>query len=178
MLRDELVGTATSGTMLRRITFHDVVADRQFEFLTNLLESSVPPGVLAHLYRMRWQIEKSFDEVKNKLGEKKAWATSATAKSMQAQFICLSVNLLHLLEHELAEQGIRNTPEVRRRAKRLEQAAEIATQAGAVLPKALCLMQQITQHSVKFIRWVATQLWRDIPWLQACAVLTTLYAKL
>ncbi len=178
VLRDELVGTATSGTMLRRITFHDVVADRQFEFLTNLLESSVPPGVLAHLYRMRWQIEKSFDEVKNKLGEKKAWATSATAKSMQAQFICLSVNLLHLLEHELAEQGIRNTPEVRRRAKRLEQAAEIATQAGAVLPKALCLMQQITQHSVKFIRWVATQLWRDIPWLQACAVLTTLYAKL
>ena len=69
--RDELVGTATNGLMLRRISFHDVVAERRFEFLTNVLESSVPPGVLAQLYRMRWEIEKSFDEVKNKLGEKK-----------------------------------------------------------------------------------------------------------
>ena len=42
-----------------------------YEYLTNLLESSVPPGVIAHLYKMRWDIEKSFDEVKNKLGEKK-----------------------------------------------------------------------------------------------------------
>ncbi|MDI1312558.1 transposase [Prosthecobacter sp.] len=178
MSRDELVGTATSGTMLRRITFHDVVADRQFEFLTSLLESSVPPGVLAHLYRMRWNIEKSFDEVKNKLGEKKAWATSATAKSMQAQFICLSVNLLQLLEHELETQGIRNTPEVKRRAKRLEQATAVATKAGAVLPKPLRVVQQITQHCVKLIRWVAAQLWLNVPWQQACAVLTTLYAKL
>lgn len=64
-----LVGTATSGLMVRRITFHDVVAERQFEFLTNVLESAVPPGVLAQLYRMRWGIEKSFDEVKNKLGK-------------------------------------------------------------------------------------------------------------
>lgn len=178
VLRDELVGTATSGLMLRRITFHDVVADRHFEFLTNLLESRVPPGVLAHLYRMRWEIEKSFDEVKNKLGEKKAWATSATAKSMQAQFICLSVNLLQLLEHELDAQGIRNDPEMTRRAARLEQAAALATKAGAVLPKTLRLTQKITQHCVKLIRWVAAQLWLNIPWQQACAVLVTLYAKL
>jgi hypothetical protein len=176
--RDELVGTATSGLMVRRITFHDVVAERQFEFLTNVLESAVPPGVLAQLYRMRWEIEKSFDEVKNKLGEKKAWATSATAKSMQAQFICLSVNLLQLLEDELDKQGIRNVPEEQRRAARLKQAVEVAAKAKAVLPKTLQLMQQITQHSVKLIRWVAAQLWNSIPWPQACAVLIALYAKL
>lgn len=164
--------------MLRRVTFHDVVAERSFEFLTNVLESSVPPGVLAQLYRMRWEIEKSFDEVKNKLGEKKAWATSATAKSMQAQFICLSVNLLQLLEHELGRQGIRNGPEEKRRAARLKLAAELAAKAKAVLPKTLRLMQQTTQHSVKLIRWVAAQLWLNIPWQQACAVLITLYAKL
>ena len=178
VLRDELVGTATSGLMVRRITFHDVVAGRDFEFLTNVLESTVPPGVLAQLYRMRWEIEKSFDEIKNKLGEKKAWATSATAKSMQAQFICLSVNLLQLIEHELGEQGIRNVPEEQRRAARLKQACEVATKAKSVLPKTLRLMQQITQHSVKLIRWVASQLWSSIPWEQACAVLRGLYAKL
>ena len=178
VLRDELVGTATSGLMLRRITFHDVVAERRFEFLTNVMESSVPPGVLAQLYRMRWEVEKSFDEIKNKLGEKKAWATSATAKSMQAQFICLSVNLLQLLEHELGRQGIRNEPEIKRRAARLKHATEVAVKAGKVLPKTLRLMQQITLHSVKLIRWVAAQLWNAIPWDRACAVLMTLYAKL
>jgi len=178
VLRDELVGTATSGLMVRRITFHDVVAGRDFEFLTNVLESAVPPGVLAQLYRMRWEIEKSFDEVKNKLGEKKAWATSATAKSMQAQFICLSVNLLQLLEHELDKQGIRNTPEQTRRAARLDLSNKVAATANTVLPKTLRLMQRITQHSVKLIRWVAAQLWANIPWQQACAVLIALYAKL
>lgn len=178
VLRDDLVGTATSGLMLRRITFHDVVAERSFEFLTNVLESGVPPGVLAQLYRMRWEIEKSFDEVKNKLGEKKAWATSATAKSMQAQFICLSVNLLQLLEHDLGRQGIRNGPEEKRRAARLKLAGELAAKAKAVLPKTLRLMQRTTQHSVKLIRWVAAQLWLNIPWQQACAVLMALYAKL
>ncbi len=177
VLRDELVGTATSGLMLRRVTFHDVVMERQFEFLTNVLESSVPPGVLAQLYRMRWQIEKSFDEVKNKLGEKKAWATSAAAKSMQAQFICMSVNLLQLLEHELDAQGICNAPETKRRARRLEQATATAAKAGKMLPKTLRLMQKITQHSVKLIRWVAAQLWLNIPWQHACTALIALYAK-
>jgi hypothetical protein len=101
---DELVGSATGGVLMRRVTFLDVLTGITYEYLTNLLESSVAPGVIAHLYKMRWNIEKSFDEVKNKLGEKKAWATSATAKSMQAQFICLSVNLLQLIEHELGQK--------------------------------------------------------------------------
>jgi len=176
--RDELVGTATSGVMLRRITFHDVVSQRQFEFLTNVMESAVPPGVLAHLYRMRWDIEKSFDEIKNKLGERKAWATSATAKSMQAQFICLSVNLLHLLEHELAKLGIANEPERKRRAARLKLVAQTAAKAGTVLPKTLRTVQHTTQHCVKLIRWVAAQLFIHVPWEQACAALAALYTKL
>jgi len=58
-----------------------------FEFLTNVTDHNVPPGVLAYLYKMRWNIEKSFDEIKNKLGEQKAWASTPTAKSMQAQFL-------------------------------------------------------------------------------------------
>jgi hypothetical protein len=175
---DELVGSATGGVLLRRVTFFDVLAGITYEYLTNLLESSVPPGVIAHLYKMRWDIEKSFDEVKNKLGEKKAWATSATAKSMQAQFICLTVNLLQLIEHELGKAGIVNEPEIRRRAARLEVAKEQAASQNTVLPRMLVMMQQMTQHSVKLIRWVAAQLWLDVPWKAACAALAALYAKL
>jgi hypothetical protein len=175
---DDLVGTGTSGVLLRRVTFLDVLTGITYEYLTNLLDSSVPPGVLAHLYKMRWDIEKSFDEVKNKLGEKKAWATSATAKTMQAQFICITLNLLQLIEHELGKEGIVNKPEIKRRAARLEVAKEQAKSQNSVLPRMVIMMQQMTQHSVKLIRWVATQLWLNVPWKVACATLTALYAKL
>lgn len=175
---DDLVGTGTSGVLLRRVTFIDVLTGITYEYLTNLLERSVPPGVIAHLYKMRWDIEKSFDEVKNKLAEKKAWAKSATAKSMQAQFICLSVNLLQLIEQKLDKEGIVNEPEKKRRAKRLEVAQKKAASHDTVLPKMLVMMQQMTQHSVKLIRWVTTQLWLNGPWKAACATLAALYARL
>ncbi|MHB1310037.1 MAG: transposase [Limisphaerales bacterium] len=41
----------------------------------------VPPGVLAELYRRRWELEKVFDEVKNKLREQKAWASSQEVRT-------------------------------------------------------------------------------------------------
>jgi hypothetical protein len=49
---------------------------------------------------MRRDVEKSFDEMKNKLRERKAWASSATAKQMQAQLVCLTLNLVLLMEGE------------------------------------------------------------------------------
>jgi hypothetical protein len=178
VVSDELVGSASGGVLLRRVTFLDVLTGTSYQYLTNLLESSVPPGVIAHLYKMRWEIEKSFDEVKNKLGEKKAWASSATAKSMQAQFICLSLNLLQLIEHGLSQEGIVNQPEVKRRAARLEVAQKQAKNQNTVLPRMLVMMQHMTQHSVKLIRWVGAQLWLNVPWKTACAALVALYAKL
>jgi hypothetical protein len=179
VIDDELVGAGPDAVPMRRITFHDVAGGRSFEFLTNLNDPGVPPGLLAFVYRMRWDIEKSFDEFKNKLGEKKAWATSATAKSMQAQFMCLSANLLHLFEHELAtKEGITNIGEESRRAKRLEKAKEAAWGQGTVLPKAMRIVQKLTQHTLKLIRWIGVQLWLDVPWKRACAALMLLYANL
>jgi hypothetical protein len=178
VLGDELVGGGTNGVLMRRVTFLDALTSITYEYLTNLLQSSVPPGVIAHLYKMRWDIEKSFDEVKNKLGEKKAWASSATAKSMQAQFICLSVNLLQLIDYEMSKEGIVNEPEGKRRAARLEAAKIRAANQKTVLPTMLVMLQQMTQHSVKLIRWIAAQLWIDVPWKASCAALINLYARL
>ena len=59
----------------------------------------------------------------------------------------------------------------------MEWAREAARKAGTVLPKTLEMVRRSTQHSVKFIRWVAAQLWLD-PWKAACAALATLYARL
>jgi hypothetical protein len=51
-----------------------------------------PPGLIAEIYRKRWDIERLFDETKTKLGEHKAWASSATAKQAQALFLCMAHN--------------------------------------------------------------------------------------
>ncbi len=53
----------------------------------------LPAGVVAELYRRRWEAEKVFDEIKNRLAEKKAWASSLTGKEAQAQLIVLTHNL-------------------------------------------------------------------------------------
>jgi len=64
-------------------------------------------GTLSYLYKTRWNIEKVFDEIKNKLAEKQAWATSDTAKTMQAEFNCLMHNLMLTLEEPLKKKELR-----------------------------------------------------------------------
>ncbi len=177
VLSDELVTPATSGQPLRRILFYDVVGGVTYEYLTN--EMTLPPGLIAHLYKMRWNIEKSFDEFKNKLHETKAWGSSENAKRLQAQFLCLAVNLLLLLNHHLeSDEDVRNEAEITRRQQRLDAAIEGAAKIGRVLPLALRKLQHLTQHSVKLIRWVAALLFHPVPWDRAVSSLRASYAQL
>ena len=118
VVADEYVATS-QGVMMRRVTYRDPVTGTGFEFLTS--EMTLPPGWIAQLYRLRWEIEKVFDEFKNKLSEKKAWASSPTAKTLQANFLCLTHNLLRLFEGRILEPAaILNHAENRRRTQRLE----------------------------------------------------------
>jgi len=180
VLADELVKPSSGKAVtLRRITFKDIVSGEVYEYLTNVLSEQISPGVLAFLYRSRWGIEKSFDEFKNHLGEQKAWATSATAKCMQAQFLCITMNLFLLMEHQLAtEEGIRNEPEEKRRAQRLDKAQQEAKKHNTILPKALFLVTAMSQVGVKLIRWVSANWVLKVPWKQACMALVKLYAAL
>ncbi len=84
---------------MRRITYDDPITGKIYRFITN--ELTLPPGLIAFLYKLRWDIEKIFDQVKNKLLEQKAWAKSATAKIQQAHFIALAHNLMVLLNHQI-----------------------------------------------------------------------------
>ena len=103
-------------------------------------------GMIAHLYKMRWDIEKVFDDLKNKMGEKKAWASSLTAKSMQAQFLCIVHNLLKLLEHYLEkEHAIRNEAEIKRRKKRFKKMQATLCEKGHEVPLLVQMIQRITQ---------------------------------
>ena len=174
---DEMCESA-EGIAMRRVTYHDVVNDRTFFFLTNL-PKKVAPGLVAYLYKCRWDIEKVFDELKNKLLETKAWAKSPTAKSNQAQMLCLTHNLLTLLENDLElKEGIRNEAEWERKAKTQEEVREYLAEKGSSLPWIHEAIQRITQRSVKFIRWLRNHLDTQVSWEQALAALTRIYARL
>ena len=176
VLSDEIV-VSTQKIVLRRIIFVDVVSGVEYTFLTTNLK--LAPGLIALLYKRRWDIEKAFDETENRFQEDKAWAKSPTSKRIQAEFICITYNLLLLVEERLdTHEGIRNQPEIDRRAKRqagLE--AELARKRQK-LPYIHRVINRITQRGVKLIRWIRNHLYSPQYWEEAIDKLRFAYVKL
>ena len=172
VLFDRQVGIA--GRMQRHVGYQCPRSGEIFDFLT--IENTIPPGLIARLYQMRWDIEKSYDEIKNKLNEKKAWASSPTAKVMQAQFICLAHNLMVLQEHRLrVEEQVTNTSEIKRKAGRLREVIMELTDKNRVLPVLQQDFQRHTQRSVKYVRWLRAFLFLEAPWHDVVANLRESY---
>lgn len=165
-----------AGVLLRRLRYVEPVSGAEYVFLTN--ELTIRPGLIAFLYKLRWDLEKVFDQLKNKLAERKAWASSLVAKSAQAQFICLLHNLLLLVEGRLAAEGIENHAELARKAKELEAAKAHAAQAGRKFPSPVLALQRLTQRSVKLLRWLRASLLDNLTWAAATPRLRELYATL
>ena len=105
VLSDKLVAPAGTGRCIRRITWRDPDSGEAWQYLTN--EMKLPPGLIVFLNRRRWDLEKFYDQFKNKLNEKKSWASSVTAKAARADFLCLLHNLMVLFEAGLAETEAR-----------------------------------------------------------------------
>lgn len=176
VISDEQAAPAGTGKMIRRITWQDPDTGEEWQFLTN--EMTLAPGLIVLIYRRRWDIEKVFDEFKNKLNEKKSWASSVVAKAAQANFMCLAHNLIVLYDHELEKEGIRNEPEIKRRAQRLAVRTEEIIKAERNMPSIISSVQWATQRSVKLIRWIRGLLWINIPLPQMHASLRDLYSEL
>ncbi len=173
---DEIVETS-QGITLRRIRCTHPATGEAHEFLTS--ELMLPPGVIAFLYLRRWDLEKDFDELKNKLGAQRAWASTATAKQMQAHLLCLAHNLIQLFERHLAHaHQNRNEAEVKRRAQRLAQQQALARKRGATLPQLVQTHQRLTQTSVKLYRWIRAHFFNPLPLVALLPVLTHSYATL
>jgi hypothetical protein len=165
------------GHVLRLIMYQDPVTGKVYEFLTN--EPDLPPGVIAELYRRRWEAEKVFDEVKNKLGQKKAWGTSLVAKETQALMIALTHNLLLGYEQELENRhDVKNTAEDQRRGQRVESAERACAKMGWPISSLVLQARQATQRSVKFIRWLRHAIRDRLAESVAVARLRELYAVL
>lgn len=174
---EDLRVMSREGHLLRIIFYTDPQAGEKYEFLTN--EPDLPPGVIVELYRRRWEAEKTFDQIKNKLGEKKAWATNLVAKQAQALFIAITHNLLVIYEQRLEEQhGVVNQAEDRRRTKRMKAAVAECKKAGQPLSTLVTRARRATQRSVKFVRWVRQALRDHATEAVAVLRLMRLYATL
>lgn len=175
VLSDELVGSA-SGVLLRRVRFQDLCTGIVYSFLTN--EMTLPPGLIAFLYKLRWDVEKVFDEKKSKLEEGKAWAKTDVARTQQAHFTCLAHNLMVLFELCLLRQeNIRDEKAYAKREKRAaKQIEELARQQiNAELLPMSC--DRITVRSLQFIRWLRHVLFNQTPWEQAMRSLRPLMSE-
>ena len=166
-----------AGHVLRLILYQDPLSGKVYEFLTN--EPDLPPGVIAELYRRRWEAEKVFDEVKNKLGQKKAWGTTPVAKESQALLIAITHNLLLCYEQDLEDRhNVQNTAEDERRRQRIESAERACAEIGWPLSSLVLAVRRATQRSVKFIRWLRHAIRERLAEAAAVARLKQLYAVL
>lgn len=165
------------GHVLRLILYQDPLSGMVYEFLTN--EPDLPPGVIAELYRRRWEAEKVFDEIKNKLGQKKAWGTSLEAKESQALLIAITHNLLLCYEQDLENRHeVQNAAEDQRRSKRVQSAERACAKIDWPISPLLLATRRATQRSVKFIRWLRHAIRERLAETVAVARLTELYAVL
>ena len=165
------------GQQMRIIAYTDPATGQAYEFLTN--EMDLPAGVIAELYRRRWDVEKVFDQIKNKLGEKKAWGTSLVAKATQGQLVALTHNLLLIYEARLErEHGVNNDAEDQRRQERCRETKQAARRTGRPLTTLRTGLRRATQRSVKFIRWLRQALRENLTEADAVPRLTHLYASL
>lgn len=164
------------GIRVREITFCNPCDGAVYVYLTS--EMTLEPGLLALLYKTRWEIEKVFDETKTKLAEKKSWATSDTAKEMQAHFVAIAHNLLLLMADWHEQQGVANTAEKERRDQRQEQQQGALKKTGGTLPLLYTLLRRFTQATFKLIRWLRVHWHRPTPLAQALLHLRRLYANL
>ena len=164
------------GIRVREITYCNPCDGAVYVYLTS--EMTLEPGLLVLLYKTRWEIEKVFDETKTKLAEKKSWATSDTAKEMQAHFVAIAHNLLLLMADWHEQQGVTNTAEIQRRDKRQEQQKAELKKTGGTLPLIYTVLHRFTQATFKLIRWLRVHWHRPTPLTQALLQLRSLYAKL
>jgi Transposase DDE domain len=67
VISDEIVATSM-GVTVRRVVYQDPETDIIYIYITNL-QPSISPGIVALLYKARWDVEKVFDEFKINLAK-------------------------------------------------------------------------------------------------------------
>jgi hypothetical protein len=160
VISDETIYFNNTPGVWRRITAKCPDSDEIYITLTN--QMTLSPGALNQCRRMRWIIEKAFDQQEQKLDEPKAWSTSEAGKRIQAIAMSIAHNLLRLFTSKLKiEEGIEDSKVIKAWEKDLTKRAEKARAAGRHLPEKLYqALYRPTEVSLQFIRWLRVGLTR------------------
>jgi Transposase DDE domain len=173
-IESDIAALSAGGSPFRLISYICPATGERYQFITS--ENTLPPGIIAYLYKMRWDIEKVFDQVKIKCGEKKSWGSSAETKEVQAIFICIAHNLMLLLEDKLLrENRIANEREEKRKSERSDSYQALAVKAGRIVAPMYRLIARMSQRCVPFIRWLRNHLRSRGLWDQSLAALRHIY---
>ncbi len=154
VVRDRIGGNTTSGKTFRIIDYVDPETGEEMTFYTTL-SAKFRPGAICWLYFQRWRIEKVFDNLKNSLKAKKAWATGKVAAEIQGHMISIMYNFLRFLTETVQkETGCTDEKVEKKYKKNLEQRKTIAERNGRKIHPLLYTSRIISRISEQFIRVV------------------------
>jgi hypothetical protein len=172
VLSDERIRFGEPGEF-RRIRYQDPESGEIYEFLTT--EFHLAPGVIAQLYRLRWDIEKFFDGCENLLAEKRAWGAGPVPAQVQNEFLVLTHNLLLLLSGRLeSKEGIRDAKVENKYAAALKQREASAKRAGKRVSPWVKVLRRATRWSSQFTRWLQDAIVHSWNWTDGVAKLRPL----
>jgi hypothetical protein len=155
VISDELVAFSSGQTLMRMVQYVNPEDGQKYDFFTTILDEKIRPGVIAHLYFLRWQIEKSYDVFKNELKEKKAWVTSETGTEIQAHFISIYFNfLLYFQEKMKIETGLGDKKCEEKYENALTEREEKSKEKGGHVRPILKLKNRMARLSAQFIRLI------------------------
>jgi hypothetical protein len=162
VLSDERVRFGEPGEF-RRIRYKDPETGEIYELLTT--EFHLPPGIIAQLYRLRWDIEKFFDVCENLLDEKRAWGSGPVPAQVQNEFLVLVHNLFLLLSGRLeAEEGIRDEKVETKYEAALKVRNKVARSQGKTVSPWVRALRRMTRWSSQFTRWIQDAILYDWDW--------------
>ncbi len=151
----------------RRIRYQDPETGEIHQFLTT--EFHLPPGIIAQLYRFRWDIEKFFGVCGSLLAEKRAWGSGPVPAQVQIEFLVLVHNLFILLNARLeTQEGIRDEKVEQKYAAALKLRKEAALLKGKTVSPWVQALRRITRWSSQFTRWMQDAILHG--WAWHCAV--------
>jgi len=172
VLADERVWFSEAGEF-RRIRYRDPESGELYEFLTT--EFHLPPGIIAQIYRLRWDIEKFFDVCENLLAEARAWGAGPVPAQVQNEFLVLAHNLMLILSAKLeAEEGIRDEKVEIKYEAALQERMQVARRQGRSVSPWVRVLRRITRWSSQFTRWLQDALVHGWEWLEGVTKLRPL----
>ena len=136
------------------VNYTDPETENNYEFLTtlDLAAGKIRPGTIVYLYKVRWRIEKVFDNFKNDFVEKKAWASGKSALVIQTSFTAMTYNLLRMMEAFLKIRGITDEKVEAKYKKAMKIRKAVAEKKGNTIHPFESAIHRMARLSSQFIR--------------------------